>query len=192
MTVRVQLVAESDATGHLADLYEEVKSSLGVDFVPDMFRLLSTQPHLLDAVLRGYRATFLQGQLERQVKEVVAAWTARVNECPYCVGTHTFFALVHGGSEVLATAIETAESVEDLPVDDRTRALLALVEKVTRTPWRITDGDWTRTREAGWSDTELLEAVFTGALFNTITRLVDALGLGSSVDSSRIARLADS
>lgn len=190
--MRVPLVPESEASGQLADVYEEVRHSLDVDFVPDMFRLLSTQPHLLEAVLTGYRATFLQGQLGRQVKELVAAWTARVNECPYCVGTHTFFMLVHGGSQALVSAVETADSVEDLPVDDRTRALLALVEKVTRTPWRITDGDWTGTRETGWSDTELLEAVFTSALFNTITRLVDALGLGASVDSSRIARLRDS
>jgi alkylhydroperoxidase family enzyme len=69
---------------------------------------------------------------------------------------------------------------------------LAFTEKVTLTPWRITDGDWAGARDAGWSETELLEGSFTAALFGTITRLVDGLGLGSSVEHSRISQLPQS
>ena len=192
MSVRVPLIAETDATGELAATYEDIRQSLNLPFVPDMFRLLSSRPDLLNAVLNGYRTVFLGGILERRVKEMIAAWTSRLNECPYCVGTHNFFVLAYGGTPELTHAIETASGVDDLPVDDKTKTLLAFVEKVTRTPWRITDGDWAGARDAGWSDEELLEASFTSALFGTITRLVDGLGLGTSVDHSRISQLPQS
>jgi uncharacterized peroxidase-related enzyme len=192
MSVRVPLIAETDATGELAATYEDIRQSLNLPFVPDMFRLLSSRPDLLNAVLNGYRTVFYGGVLERRTKEMIAAWTARLNECPYCVGTHNFFVLAFGGSPELTHAIETAPGVDALPLDDKTKSLLAFSEKVTLTPWKITDGDWAGARDAGWSETELLEASFTAALFGTITRLVDGLGLGTSVEHSRISQLPQS
>jgi uncharacterized peroxidase-related enzyme len=192
MSVRVPLIAETDATGELAATYEDIRQSLGLPFVPDMFRLLSSRPDLLNAVLNGYRTVFYGGVLERRTKEIIAAWTARLNECPYCVGTHNFFVLAFGGTPELTHAIETAPGVDALPLDDKTKSLLAFTEKVTLTPWRITDGDWASARDAGWSETELLEGSFTAALFGTITRLVDGLGLGTSVEHSRISQLPQS
>lgn len=189
--LRVPLIEEEAASGELDELYAEVKESMGTDFVPDMFRLLSSRPDFLEAVLAGYRSIFLTDVLDRQVSELVAAWTSRVNECPYCVGTHSFFVAVHGGSEALLAAIETAEDVEDLPVSLKVRELLRLTEKVSRTAWRVTDRDWDRVRDTGWSDDEVLHAVFTASLFNAITRLVDSCGLGSSVDQSRVSSLRE-
>lgn len=177
--LRVPLVDEEAASGELEALYAAVKESMGLDFVPDMFRLLSSRPDFLKAVVAGYQSIFLTDVLDRQVTELVAAWTSRVNECPYCAGTHTFFVAVHGGSQALLEALETAESVDELPVGPEVRELLLLTEKVSRTAWRVTDGDWDTVREAGWSTDQVLHAVFTASLFNAITRLVDSCGLGS-------------
>lgn len=186
--VRAPLVDESVATGRTAELYDRVKQATGLPFVPDMFRLVSTRPDLLEVLLTGFAGIFGGGVLPREVKEIVSAWTSQVNSCPYCVGTHNFFLRLFGGAEELATAIETAKSVDDLPVDDRMRELLRLVTKVSEAAYKITDGDWARAAAAGWSDDELLEAVFCAALFNFINRMVDALGLGTSVAESRISR----
>ena len=185
--VRVPLIAESEATGRLAELYEEVKKATELPFVPDMFRLVSTRPDLLQVVLSGYDAIFNKGILPRETRELISAWTSRVNQCPYCVGTHAFFLQVFGGSEELATAIAVADTPEDLPVDERTRALLRLLTKVSTSASMITDEDWQRAHDAGWTTDELLEGVFCTSLFNFITRMVDTLGLGTSVTQSRIS-----
>ena len=186
--VRVPLIGEAEATGRTAELYQQVKDSLGVPFVPDMFRLTSTQPDLLAAVLAGYNGVFGGGVLPRETKELISAWTSKVNSCPYCVGTHNYFLLLFGASEELTEAIKTATSPDQLPVDERTRSLLRLVTKVSEAAYKITDTDWGQATAAGWTDAELLEAVFCAALFNFITRLVDSLGLGTSVTESRISR----
>jgi uncharacterized peroxidase-related enzyme len=188
--VHVPLIAESEASGRTAELYQQIKDALGIPFVPDMFRLTSTRPELLVAVMAGYDGVFQHGVLPRETKELIASWTSRVNSCPYCVGTHNYFLLVFGASEELTKAIQEANSPEELPVDDRTKALLRLVTKVSQAAYKITSDDWTRAEAAGWTNSDLLEAVFTASLFNFITRLVDSTGLGTTVTASRISQLA--
>jgi uncharacterized peroxidase-related enzyme len=187
--VRVPLIAEDAATGLTAELYKQIKAATGFPFVPDMFRLASSNPELLNVIFTGYKAMFLvDGALPRQTKELISAWTSQVNQCPYCVGTHNFFLLHFGGSKELADAIAAADSPDDLPVDERTRQLLRLLTKVSVSAYKVTDSDWERTLAAGWSSDQLLEGVFCTALFNFITRLVDGLGLGTSVTQSRISQ----
>lgn len=190
--VRVPLIDEAAATGHLAELYARAKEVTALSFVPDMFRLVSTRPELLETMLAGYDGVFNHGKLPRQTRELISAWTSKVNQCPYCVGTHSYFLQAFGGSAELVTAIEAADSPDDLPVDERTRVLLHLVTKLSRSAYRITDTDWQVALDAGWTADDLLEAFFCAALFNFITRLVDGLGLGASVTRSRISQLEPS
>ncbi|WP_165949711.1 carboxymuconolactone decarboxylase family protein [Micromonospora sp. KC207] len=189
--IRVPLIDEDQAQGRTAELYEEIKAVTGLPFVPDMFRLTSTNPRLLAVVLAGYGGVFGGDTLPRDLKELISAWTSKLNGCPYCVGTHSWFLSQFGGSDELLEAVSNANTAEELPVDERTMPLMQLVTKVSTGAYKITDADWEKAAAAGWSDAEMLEAVFCACLFAFINRLVDATGLGSSVDRSRIARLGD-
>lgn len=178
--VRVRLVDESAATGQTAKLYEMARVATGLPFVPDVFKLTSTAPRLLHPVIAGYDGIFNGGVLPRETKELIAAWTSKLNACPYCVGAHSWFLRQFGGAEELVAAIETATRPEDLPVDERTKELLRLAALVSTAAAQITDAEWDRAAASGWSDAELLEAVYCAALFNFINRLVAALGLDTA------------
>src|SRR5690349_2458426 len=52
--IRVAMIDEEHAQGRTAELYERIKSTTGLPFVPDMFRLTSTNPRLLEVVVSGY------------------------------------------------------------------------------------------------------------------------------------------
>ncbi|NML50994.1 peroxidase-related enzyme [Streptomyces sp. R302] len=189
--VRVPLIDEAEAAGMTAELYERIKKTTGLPFVPDMFRLVSTRPDLLEVVLAGYIGAFGDGILPRATREMISAWSSKINGCPYCVGTHNWFLTQFGGGEELTRAIAVANEPEELPIDARTLALMRLVTQVSRAAYKVTDEDWARVTEAGWSNEEMLEAVFTSALFAFINRLVDGLGLGGSVAHSRISQQPD-
>ncbi|SES41877.1 carboxymuconolactone decarboxylase family protein [Actinokineospora terrae] len=177
MTERVPMVPETEATGRVAALYERVRAATGLPFVPDVFRLASTTPNLLEVVVGGYTNVFADSALPRDTKELVAAWTSRLNDCGYCTAAHSWFLQQFGGSAELADAITSSTRIEDLPVDERTAALLRLTEKVT-TGVPDVDTEWTEAAR-GWSQEELLEAVFCAALFAFINRLVTTLGLAA-------------
>ena len=57
------------------------------------------------------------------------------------------------------------------------RLLLEFIETLTRHAYRITDEQVQRLREAGWTDAQIAEAVYDGALFNLFVRLADAFDI---------------
>ena len=68
------------------------------------------------------------------------------------------------------------------------RLLLEFVETLTRHAYRITDEQVQRLREAGWTDAQIAEAVYDGALFNLFVRLADAFDIhpDSSFDAAGV------
>ncbi len=77
---------------------------------------------------------------------------------------------------------ETARAIRDgdidrAPVTPAERQLLAFVETLTRHAYRITDEQVQGLRDVGWSDAQIAEAVYDGALFNLFVRLADAFDI---------------
>jgi alkylhydroperoxidase family enzyme len=59
----------------------------------------------------------------------------------------------------------------------RHRLLLEFVETLTRHAYRITDEQVQGLRSVGWTDAQIAEAVYDGALFNLFVRLADAFDI---------------
>ena len=62
------------------------------------------------------------------------------------------------------------------PVDERLRATLGLLEKLTLLPDELSPADAEAVLAAGVSRDALVDAIHVAALFNMIVRLADALG----------------
>ena len=76
----------------------------------------------------------------------------------------------------------TAKALRDGDLDRATvtpaeRLLLEFVGTLTRHAYRITDGQVQALRDAGWTDAQIAEAVYVGALFNLFVRLADAFDI---------------
>lgn len=69
--------------------------------------------------------------------------------------------------------------VDAAPITDAERALLRVVEKITRHAYKITGEDMERLRQLGWTDEQLAEAVYVTALFAFFNRVADAFGITS-------------
>ena len=67
--------------------------------------------------------------------------------------------------------------LDDLPVSEAERLLLEFVRTLTLHAYRITDEQVDGLREAGWTDEQIAEAVYDGALFNLFVRLADAFDI---------------
>jgi uncharacterized peroxidase-related enzyme len=63
-------------------------------------------------------------------------------------------------------------------LDDRDRAMLGYVEKITRDPVSIGRGDLDDLRAAGFDDTAILQINLIASWFNYINRVADGLGVG--------------
>jgi alkylhydroperoxidase family enzyme len=63
------------------------------------------------------------------------------------------------------------------PVTPAERLLLEFVGTLTKHAYRITDEQVQGLRDAGWTDPQIAEAVYDGALFNLFVRLADAFDI---------------
>jgi alkylhydroperoxidase family enzyme len=61
-------------------------------------------------------------------------------------------------------------------VDQRLRATLGFIEKLTLRPGELTADDATQVFATGVSEEALVDAIHVAALFNMIVRLADSLG----------------
>lgn len=61
------------------------------------------------------------------------------------------------------------------PVDEKVRATLGVLEKLTLSPDALSHADADAARAAGVSTDALVDAIHIGALFNMIVRMADSL-----------------
>lgn len=77
---------------------------------------------------------------------------------------------------VAAQALRDGD-LDAAPVTPAERLLLEFVGTLTKHAYRITDEQVQGLREADWTDAQIAEAVYDGALFNLFVRLADAFDI---------------
>ena len=78
-----------------------------------------------------------------------------------------------------------AGDLDRAPITPAERLLLEFVGTLTRHARRITDEQVQALRDAGWTDPQIAEAVYDGALFNLFVRLADAFDIHPPVMMDR-------
>lgn len=103
----IRLINETEARGRIKEIFEEIKATLQVPFVPQLFRALAVKPNQLEAVWTQVKGLFGQGTLDVKTKALVALAVAAAQRCSYFVTIHSV-ALKRLG----ATDEEVAELLE--------------------------------------------------------------------------------
>jgi uncharacterized peroxidase-related enzyme len=80
----IKMVSEEEASGKVKDIYEEIKSKLGIDFVPNLYKVMAVKPDYLEANWNKVNAVMIEpGKLNRLTKEIIAVAVSAVNGCDY-------------------------------------------------------------------------------------------------------------
>ncbi len=91
----VRPVAESEATGRVAAVFDNIKATKQIDFVPNFWRVLATNPDLLESTwsrLKSVMHPEAEGRptrLDPLTREVIALAVSATNGCPYCIQSHS-------------------------------------------------------------------------------------------------------
>lgn len=98
----VQPVSEASATGRVAEIYVDIKKTKNIEFVPNFWRVLATNPDLLDLVwtrlkfLMHPEAAGRASRLDPLTRELIALAVSATNGCSYCINSHTAAAMKLG------------------------------------------------------------------------------------------------
>ncbi len=170
---RIQVIEEAEATGSIKAIYDGMRQQLG--FVPNVTKLFSLWPEVFELNQRLFETVmFAESELPNPTKEMIALVVSTANSCNYCVGHHSNFLHQYGISEDVVRQL--GADVSQPAVDEKTGKLLEYVRKVTQHAFKVTDEDVEALRQMGWTDRQILEATVVAGQFNSINRIVDALG----------------
>jgi len=80
----IKMVSEEEATGQVKEIYEEIMSQLGIDFVPNLYKVMASKPGYLEVNWNKVKAIMVEeGKLDRLTKEIIAVAVSAVNGCDY-------------------------------------------------------------------------------------------------------------
>jgi AhpD family alkylhydroperoxidase len=88
-------MAEDQATGRVAEIFADIKRTKNLDFVPNFWRTLATQPVQLDLVWTTLKTLMHPETVGRKLtldpltREIIALAVSATNGCSYCVNSHT-------------------------------------------------------------------------------------------------------
>jgi AhpD family alkylhydroperoxidase len=88
-------VSEEAATGKVAAIYADIKATKNINFVPNLWRVLATNPDHLELVWSRLKAimhpeaTGKASKLTPLTREIIALAVSATNGCSYCVNSHT-------------------------------------------------------------------------------------------------------
>jgi len=154
----IDVVAPSQATGELKQLYERIGGARGG--VARIHQAQSLNPRVLATHFELYKALMFQpSPLSRADREAIAVAVSRANSCEYCAAHHG------AALDQLAASSSLAPQVFEWAA------------RLARTPEQTSEADITMLRAAGLSDRAILDAVLTVAYFSYANRLVMGLGL---------------
>jgi uncharacterized peroxidase-related enzyme len=91
----VRPVEESEASPRVLAVFEDIKATKRIDFVPVFWRVLATNPDHLEMTWSRLKAVMhpeasgRSSKLDPLTREIIALAVSATNGCPYCVQSHT-------------------------------------------------------------------------------------------------------
>jgi len=173
---RIALIEPEAAPPEVREIYETtLRSKPG-----NIQKALAHRPEMLKNFLTFYGS--VGRSLERKLYELIYLRVSLINECRYCTQHH-----VAASKRVGLTAEDWAalRSGDYSRYNEKERAVLTYIEKLTRTPHQVTQTDFDQLKK-NFSDPEIVDIHMLAGLANLTNRVTDPLGLDLEFPEEKI------
>lgn len=143
---------------------------------PSLFaRALANNPDVLEA-RQEYAATLVEeGTLDTRTAELAYAAVAAVNDCEYCVASHTERLVEHVGLDREIVDALLGGDLDELDRDER--AVVSVARAIADDPKRVSEDDLDRLRAVGFGDAAIVELVAIASAAVAANVIADTLNV---------------
>lgn len=85
----VKLINYEDATAEVKAVFDDIKTTRNVADVNNFWKALANQPQNLQRVWENVKQVMGNGAIDSMTKEMIYIAVSIMNNCDYCVHTHT-------------------------------------------------------------------------------------------------------
>lgn len=159
----------SEAVGEIYDRYVRQRGN-----VPNMFRTVAHRPEILQTMIAHMEAILNTGTLPTSLKELVIVRTSQMNNCEYCLASHSLLARKLGYSDAQIAALSNFENSDAFIA--REKAALRLAERLTRNQGPLDDAELAELK-THFTEGEIVELMAASGLFNYFNRFNNLLAM---------------
>jgi uncharacterized peroxidase-related enzyme len=159
----------SEAVGEIYDRYVRQRGN-----VPNMFRTVAHRPEILQTMIAHMEAVLNTGTLPTSLKELVIVRTSQMNNCEYCLTSHSLLAKKLGYNDAQIADLPRFENSDNF--SEREKAALRLAERLTRNERPLDDAEIVALK-VHFSEGEIVELMAASGLFNYFNRFNNLLAM---------------
>ncbi len=165
------MLERDQVTPELGLLYDKLLEERGA--VPNMFKTVANVPELAMGFAAFLKPLMSNGALAGWYKELIAARMAYLNQCAYCISSHSFLARLAGATDAQVKGIE---NYEEAPFSEIEKAGFRYADKLHGSAHDVDDATYRRAREL-FDDKQMIELSAVAAAFEFFPRFVNALAI---------------
>tara|TARA_B100000401_G_scaffold168352_1_gene112562 strand:+ start:34 stop:426 length:393 start_codon:yes stop_codon:yes gene_type:complete len=94
-----KMIEESQATGKVKEVFEDIKNSRGITEIPNFWKMLANDPNELERSWNSLKQVMRKGALDAVTKELIYVAVSITNSCEYCTKSHSFAAKKKGATD---------------------------------------------------------------------------------------------
>ena len=166
---RLPRVAPEEATGGVKALFDAFVKQRGN--VPNLFRVAAHRPPIVETLFAHLQAVTGPGTVSTRLKELLAMRVSHINDCGYCVASHTTIARKLGASDADVAAVARGDFGG---FEAGWQAALRWADAVTPTRGDASD-ELFADLASHWDAPQIVEITAVITLFNHFNRFAEAL-----------------
>ena len=178
-------VEANPQAGRYADLIAAAQKSGGEYW--KIWHLFAFRPEMTEHLADFSHSVMHEpAPIEPKFRELIAAYTSKLNECGFCMKSHIAIAAAAYDDEAFIRA--AVNDPESSPLTEKEKAMLRFVKKITLALPTVTAEDSQQLRDLGWTDDSIYYTITVCALFNFYNRWITASGVPAVSDEGHRGR----
>jgi uncharacterized peroxidase-related enzyme len=172
--VKVSLPDQDTLSEDILEYFNKCEEKLGL--IPNVLRAYSVNPEKFRNFCAFYNHLMLDEEttdISKLEREMIAVCVSSANRCYYCLVAHGHAVRQLSGDPELGEMLVMNYRVAEL--NQRHRAMLDFVWKLTLTPHDMSEDDRQELRDAGFSNQDIFDICDVAGFFNYTNRMAHAL-----------------
>lgn len=174
---RYKMVSFDDAKPEVQAIYNDTMKTLQLPFVLNWFKCQGDNALLLKGNWSKLKNTLMEGQVPNVLKQLIIYNVSKERGCQYCSHAHGIFADSMSSMISEEEGFRATQSLNSPSMPVSYRTAVQIVTKAALNHSEITDEDFNKLKEAGFTQSEIQELMAQADLVNMLNTIADVSGI---------------
>lgn len=176
-TSRYGIVEYQDASDEVKFIYDDAMKTLQLPFVLNWFKCQGNNPILLKGNWAKLKTSLMEGEVPNILKQLIIYNVSKLRGCQYCAHAHGIFADSMASMLSDKEGFKPSQDMESPLIPSSYKTAISVVTKAALHAQDLTEEDFSKLEEAGFSNAEIQELMAQADLVNMLNTIADVSGI---------------